>query len=140
MAGIQKDVFVDEYIEIWYGCSIKYSHLLCVVLKEREGTRSEEKDSILIMICRQLVETEIGIKQTQEADVVYEVRRIMIQIIRRIIFVPLSLKQQMPDVRSLILNLVSLLYDPVQRNLSCNIMKQCSEEYKHLYVSSSLLF
>lgn len=52
------------------------------------------------MICRQLVETEISIKQTQEADVAYEVRRIMIQIIKRIIFVPLSLKQQMPAVRS----------------------------------------
>lgn len=39
-------------------------------------------------------------KRTQEADIVYEVRRIMIQIIRRIIFVPLSLKQQMPAVRS----------------------------------------
>lgn len=97
-----------------------------MVLKEREGIKSEEKDSILIMICRQLLETEISIKQTQEADIVYEVRRIMIQIIRRIMFVPLSLKQQMPDVRSLILNLVSLLYDPVQWNLSCNIVKQCS--------------
>lgn len=51
------------------------------------------------MICRQLLETEISIKQTQEADIVYEVRRITIQIIRRIIFVPLSLKQQMPAVR-----------------------------------------
>lgn len=114
--------------------------LTCYVWFSKNKKKSEEKDSILIKICRQLVEAEIGIKQTQEANVVYEVRRIMIQIIRRIIFVPLSLKQQMPDVRSLILNLVSLLYDPVQRNLSCNIMKQCSEEYKHLYVSSSLLF
>lgn len=51
------------------------------------------------MIFKQLVEKEISIKKTQEADVVYEVRRIMIQIIRRIIFVPLSLKQQMPAAR-----------------------------------------
>lgn len=52
------------------------------------------------MICRQLVETEISIKQIREANVVYEVGRIMIKTIKRIIFVLLSLKQQMPAVRS----------------------------------------
>lgn len=70
---------------------------LCMVPRERGDT--DEKEKTLVMIFKQLVENEISIKKTQEADLLYEVRRIMVQIIRRIMFVPLPLKQQMPAAR-----------------------------------------
>lgn len=66
---------------------------------KKRRNKTSEKEKTWVMIFKQLVEKEISIKKTQEADVVYEVRRIMIQIIRRIIFVPLSLKQQVPAAR-----------------------------------------
>lgn len=67
--------------------------------QKKRRNKTSEKEKTWVMIFKQLVEKEISIKKTQEADVVYEVRRIMVQIIRRIIFVPLSLKQQMPAAR-----------------------------------------
>lgn len=71
-----------------------------MVLRERERTRPKEKDKILAMICKELLETEISIEQALEVDVVYEVRRTQIQIIKRIIFVSFSLRQQIPAVES----------------------------------------